>query len=131
MPAPDALITFLPVRDLEATDGFYRGVLGLPLAVDQGSCRIYRVAGGGFIGFCQHPDAAAIDGVIVTLVTDDVDGWHARLTRAGVATDGSPRHNPTYAIRHFYTRDPDGWAVEVQRFDDASWSHAEGDPIQK
>ena len=73
------LITFLPVTDLGATHAFYGEVLGLPLAVDQTSCRIYRVTPGGFIGFCRREDAASVAGVIVTLVTDDVDAWHRRL----------------------------------------------------
>jgi catechol 2,3-dioxygenase-like lactoylglutathione lyase family enzyme len=117
----DALITFLPVADLERTHAFYNGVLGLPLALDQGSCRIYRVAGGGFVGFCAKDGAGAVPGIIVTLVTDDVDAWHARVTEAGLETDGAPRLNPQYDIYHFYTTDPDGWAVEVQRFEDPRW----------
>lgn len=122
MPDSEALITFLPVRDLDATHAFYHGLLGLPLTLDQGVCRIYRVTSGGHIGFCQRDDASAADGVIVTLVTPDVDAWHRRLVDRRVETDGAPRHNPQYDIYHFYTRDPDGWAVEVQRFDDPGWS---------
>ncbi|MHC5114672.1 MAG: VOC family protein [Planctomycetota bacterium] len=121
----ESLITFLPVRDLDATHRFYGDLLGLPLALDQGSCRIYRVASGGFVGFCRRADAQPAAGVIVTLVTPDPDGWHERLTAAGVETDGAPRLNPDYHIHHFYTRDPDGWAVEVQRFEDPRWTAAE------
>ena len=126
MPPPDAVITFLPVRDLDATHRFYHDVLGLPLALDQGACRIYRVANGGFVGFCRREGATPVEGVIITLVTPDVDGWHRRLTAGGIDADGPPRHNPTYDIHHFYTRDPDGWAVEVQRFDDPRWAAGAG-----
>lgn len=122
----DALITFLPVADLDATHRFYGGVLDLPLALDQGACRIYRVAGGGYVGFCARPGASAVPGVIVTLVTDDVEAWHRRVTDAGIETDGPPRRNPRYDIVHFYTRDPDGWAVEVQRFEDPRWDGRAG-----
>ena len=125
MPPPDASITFLPVRDLEATHRFYHGVLGLPLALDQGTCRIYRVAGderaGGFIGFCRREDVNVADGVIVTIVRDDVDEAHAHLSGADWPTDGPPRLHPDYQIYHFYTRDPDGWSVEIQRFEDPRW----------
>lgn len=41
----DAQITFLPVADLQRSAAFYEGALGLPLVVDQGTCRIYRVSG--------------------------------------------------------------------------------------
>lgn len=42
----DAQITFLPVADLQRSAAFYEATLGLPLVVDQGTCRIYRVCGG-------------------------------------------------------------------------------------
>ena len=51
-------ITFLMVKDLEATARFYGELLELPLVVDQGSCRIYRVVGDAYIGFCERPEAA-------------------------------------------------------------------------
>ncbi len=122
MPAPDTLITFLPVNDLNVTHEFYHGVLELPLVLDQGACRIYRVSAGGCVGFCRRDDVTVADGVIVTLVTAEVDRWYRRLVALGVETDGPPRDNPDYKIYHFYTRDPDGWAVEVQRFHEPDWS---------
>jgi catechol 2,3-dioxygenase-like lactoylglutathione lyase family enzyme len=47
-------IAFLGTKDLDATHEFYSSVLGLDLVVDQNACRIYKVPGGGFIGFCEH-----------------------------------------------------------------------------
>lgn len=113
----DACITFVPTRDLAACARFYEQVIGLALTLDQGGIRIYQVAGGGFIGFSQQEAPMAEPGrVVLTLVTDDVDGWHARVTAAGAATDGPPRENPRYRIYHFYLKDPDGYSVEIQRF---------------
>ncbi len=114
----DQQITFLYTRDLAATARFYEDVLGLPLAVDQGDCRIYRVSSDGLVGFCQR--AAAPDepvGIIVTLVTDDVDGWYARLLASGVQFEKPPERNPKYAIYHFFLRDPNGYLLEIQRFE--------------
>jgi len=37
MPGLESLIAFLPTRDLEAADRFWRGIVGLELALDQGS----------------------------------------------------------------------------------------------
>ena len=55
----DAQITFIYTSDLESSARFYEAVLGLPLAVDQGSCRIYRVLDGrAYLGICQG-DAGA------------------------------------------------------------------------
>jgi catechol 2,3-dioxygenase-like lactoylglutathione lyase family enzyme len=119
-PAPfDYPLVFFTTRDLVATDRFYRDLLGLALVRDQGDCRIYRVGARGYIGFCQRPDAAIQpSGVILTLVTDDVDGWHARLSAAGVPVEVAPRHNPTYHIYQCFLRDPNGYLVEIQRFDE-------------
>ena len=52
-PDIDQQVTFLHCADLAATDGFYRGLLGLPLALDQEVCRIYRVGRDAFLGFCR------------------------------------------------------------------------------
>lgn len=115
----DQQITFLYTRDLAATARFYEDVLGLPLAVDQGDCRIYRVSRDGLVGFCQR--AAAPDepvGIIITLVTDDVDGWYARLLASGVQFDKPPERNPKYAIYHCFLRDPNGYLLEIQRFEE-------------
>lgn len=116
-PAFDAQIMFLPVADLAASAAFYETVLLFPLVVDQGGVRIYRAAGGAFLGLCRS-DAPppADDRLIVTFVADDVDGWHTRLSAQGVATDGPPRENPRYQIYHFFARDPDGYRIEIQRF---------------
>jgi predicted enzyme related to lactoylglutathione lyase len=110
-------IQFLPTPDLATTARFYEDVIGLELIVDQGTCRIYRVSHGGFIGFCQNPHALPNhDGLILTFVLDDVDGTHTRLSDLGLETDGPPRENPRYRIYHFFARDPNGYRLEVQRF---------------
>ncbi len=115
-------VTFLFTRDLEATARFYEDVLGLPLALDQGSCRLYRVAEGAFLGFCQRPDAPSDpDGIILTLVTRAVDDWYAYLQRRGVVVSQPPRHNPDYNIYHLFLRDPNGYLLEIQTFRDPAW----------
>jgi catechol 2,3-dioxygenase-like lactoylglutathione lyase family enzyme len=118
----DAQITFCPTTDLAETAKFYEEALGLPLALDQGTCRIYRVAGGAFLGFCQRTDTPRPDGLILTLVTDDVDGWHRRLIAQGVPCEKAPVFNPTYRIYQAFFRDPNGYLIEIQRFEDPRWS---------
>ena len=112
----DAQITFVHVADLARSAAFYGDVLGLALARDQGACRIYRVTGGAYLGVCDHrpPEPG---GIILTLVSDDVDAWAARLVAAGHEVDG-PHANPRFAIYHCFVHDPDGHLVEIQRFDD-------------
>lgn len=116
----DQQVTFLPVANLERSHGFYGGVLELPLVLDQGDCRIYQAAGTAFIGVCVREPAAS-RGVLLTLVTSDVDGWHHRLSGAGVQCDRPPARNDHYNLYHVFYRDPDGHVVEIQTFLDPDW----------
>ena len=118
----DAQITFCYTKDLDATARFYEEMVGLTLTLDQGGCRIYRTAESAYLGFCGRIEAERPSGVILTLVTDDVEGWHARLVAAGVAVDQAPRHSDEYGITHAFYRDPAGYRVEIQRFDDPEWA---------
>jgi catechol 2,3-dioxygenase-like lactoylglutathione lyase family enzyme len=118
-------VTFLYTDDLDASAAFYGETLGLALVLDQGACRIFRIAAGAFLGICRpgkpRPEPG---GVIVTLVSDDVDGWYERLTKRGVAFEGPPRRNPAFGIYHCFLRDPSGYLVEIQRFEDPAWPAA-------
>ena len=119
----DAQITFVYTGDLARSARFYESILGLPLAVDQGSCRIYRVLDRqAYLGLCQR-DGAPVDasGIIITLVTNDVDGWYERITSLGWECEHRPRRNERYKIYHFFLRDPSGYLIEIQRFDSADW----------
>jgi catechol 2,3-dioxygenase-like lactoylglutathione lyase family enzyme len=110
-------ITFLDTRDLGRTADFYEGVLGLRLARDQGTCRIYCVSGNAYLGFCQRPDAPAPpSGLTITLVTDQVDEWCRRLKAHGVELVKEPADNPPYRIYNAFARDPNGYLLEIQRF---------------
>jgi len=121
-PPIEQQITFLYTRDLAATAAFYEETLGLSLVLDQGSCRIYRVSGDAFVGFCQRVEAPEQPtGIIFTLVTADVDGWYAYLQAKGVLLEKAPLVNPQYNIYHFFLRDPNGYLIEIQRFLDPDW----------
>ena len=116
-PPIEQQITFLYTRDLEATAHFYEEIMGLPLALDQGDCRIYRVSSDGYVGFCQRdvaPEEPA--GIIFTIITPEVDEWHAYLCDQGVAFEKAPTLNRKYAIYHCFLRDPNGYLIEIQRF---------------
>lgn len=122
-PDNDALVVFLYVDDLERSARFYGEQLGLPLVLDQGQCRLYRVADGGAIGVCQSGNRPTTpDGVIVTLVRDDVDDYCRQLVERGVELEQPPTHNERFGIHHAFLRDPDGHLIEVQRFDDPDWA---------
>jgi catechol 2,3-dioxygenase-like lactoylglutathione lyase family enzyme len=124
-PPFDQQVTFLYTGDLPATDQFYRDVIGLPLVLDQGPCRIYRVAGDAFLGFCTRAEITPQPiSVIFTLVVGDtatVDRWHRRLAERGVSFEKLPTLNPTYNIYHCFVRDPNGYLLEIQAFLDPAW----------
>jgi catechol 2,3-dioxygenase-like lactoylglutathione lyase family enzyme len=127
-PPIDQQITFLYTRDLQKTAHFYEEVMELPLVVDQGTCRIYRITDSAYVGFCQNdtaPDPATNAEkrtVIVTLVTNAVDAWYEHLQANGVQFEKAPATNEQYKIYHAFLRDPNGYLLEIQRFLDADWN---------
>ena len=119
----DQLVTFLYTRDLDKSAAFYGETLGLPLVLDQGACRIFQTSPEGFLGVCRCSERRPSnpEGVIITLVTDDVDGWYERLKAKGVAFDTAPTGNDEYNIYHCFMTDPDGYQIEIQSFRDPAW----------
>lgn len=121
-PTIDQQVTFLYTDNLERASKFYEETLELPLILDQGGCRIYRIFKDVFLGFCQRPGINTNkDGIIYTFVTEDVDQWYAFLEERGVELLKAPEVNPNYNIYHFFFRDPSGYMFEVQKFLDPRW----------
>ena len=107
---------------LSETSSFWEEVVGLPLVLDQGTCRIYRISPDGYLGFCEKEGmSTAKDGMIITLVTEKVDEVIAKLGARGLVLEKEPVFNPTFNIYHAFFRDPNGLLVEVQRFEDPQW----------
>ncbi|MBT7755558.1 MAG: VOC family protein [Candidatus Magasanikbacteria bacterium] len=123
----DQQVTFLYTADFARSTAFYGEILGLPLVLDQGACQIFRISQDGFLGICQcvPPATATPEGIIVTMVTNDVDGWHERLKAKGVEIDAPPSENTKFNIYHFFLRDPDGYKLEIQTFRDPAWPRPE------
>jgi catechol 2,3-dioxygenase-like lactoylglutathione lyase family enzyme len=116
-----AAITFLKTSDLEETTHFYRNILKLPLVLDQGPCRIFRILPGAYVGFCIQDTAPDNRDVILTLVLEDVDSVCTALEGAGVPIEVQPRYNEQYQIYQCFARDPNGYLIEIQRFHDPGW----------
>lgn len=121
-PSPDAIegqITFLPTADLTTTDAFYAGVLGLRLVRDQGICRIYATAPGAYLGFCDRGDAVPSEHrVVLTLLVGDVKAAFDRAVANGATAVEAPAHSARFAALTGFVRDPNGYLVEFQRFDE-------------
>jgi catechol 2,3-dioxygenase-like lactoylglutathione lyase family enzyme len=116
-------ITFLYTRDLMTTAHFYEEIMGFPLVLDQGGCRIYGVTGDAYLGFCEREEAPEQpQGILFTLVTSEVDRWAAHLESHDVVFEKRPARNSTYNIYHCFVRDPNGYLIEIQRFLDEEWN---------
>ncbi len=111
------LINFYGTDDLEKTTAFYEGILELELIKDQGKCRIFSVPGGGALGFCIHMNITTKNkSPIITLLSDNVDGAYQKLIERGYRVPHKPVLNEEFKIYHFFTRDPSGYTVEIQKF---------------
>ena len=120
----DAQITWAYTYDVPSFHAFYGDTLQLSCVLERGGCRIYHLTGQAYLGICEAGGARGVEprGTLVTVVTDDVDAWYARLTEHGVETDGPPCALPDYGIYAFFATGPDGYRFEFQRFDDDDWN---------
>ena len=114
----DYSITFFYYDDIHAVVPFYEEVLDFELVLDQTMARIYRIAENCYFGIVdgnrghlKHQEKSA---VLLTIVSQDVEGWHKRLKQAGVAGQ-SEMLRGTFC-EHFFFEDPAGYAIEIQRF---------------
>lgn len=120
-------IAFLPAPAWQETCHFYEAILGLPCVLDQGDCRIYQVAESGYVGFCQRGETPQpSERVILTLVTEAVDAWYVHLQAHGVTIIKPPTYNEKYRIYHLFAQDPNGYLIEIQRFEDPRWGASLG-----
>ncbi len=116
-PSIDQQITFIYTKSLKTSTQFYEETLGFELWLDQGRCRIYKVAGDSYLGICQTNETAKQhNNIILTIVTKEVDQWYIYLLDRGIAIKKTPENNATYGIYHFFLHDPDGYLIEIQNF---------------
>ena len=107
-------IVFLRTRDLAGMRKFYVDRVGCKLWLDQRDVQIFR-HGNLLLGFC---DRETIDTqAMVTFyfeTREEVDSMYERFHADAKA---EPMRNERYDIYHFFTEDPEGRAVEFQRFE--------------
>lgn len=111
-------ITFFYYRDLSVAMRFYEDVLGLTLAIDQGWCKIYRVATGAHIGLVDEAHGmnkwAAVKPVQFCIRVPDVDAWYAYAQDQGLDGLSELFVNDSIGIRAFVFNDPEGYQIEIQ-----------------
>ena len=115
---PSLAITFLYYRDLKKAETFYSETLGLPLAIDQGWAKIFRLAGGAHVGLVDEQRGMnswqADKCVQLCLRVDDVDAWYGWAKSEALANLSEMFQNDKIGIRAFVFTDPEGYQIEVQ-----------------
>ena len=117
--APNTLgITFFYYRDLPTAMLFYEDVLALPLVIDQGFCKIYRIAGDAHVGLVDETKGmnkwTAEKPVQLCIRVPDVDAWYAYVKAQGVDALSELFVNDAIGIRAFVFEDPEGYQIEIQ-----------------
>lgn len=121
-PPIDQQVTFLYSWDLEKSARFYGQTLGLEMVLDQGACRIYRLGPDSFVGICaREVRAKEPNGVVLTIVSPDVDGWYEYLTAKGVIYEAPPSYSEEFKVYSSFLRDPNGYLLEIQEFRSPGW----------
>jgi len=126
MPRPsiDQQVTFLYTDDLKNTSAFYRDVLELEFALDQGSCHIFKLSPTSFLGVCHLQDRPTSPvGLTISLVSGDVDGFHKHLIDKGVAFERAPEFSERFQVYSCLFLDPNGYRIEIQEFRDDNWKN--------
>ena len=122
MPRPDTpnslAITFLYYRDLPTAMRFYEDILGLPLAIDQGWCKIYEICPGAHVGLVDETKGMnkwqPVKTVQLCIRVPDVDAWYAYAKEENLSDLSELFVNDEIGIRAFVFNDPEGYQVEIQ-----------------
>jgi len=117
-PQVSAQISWVYTEDLDLTADFYGRILGFECSRDEGSARIFNT-GAAFIGVCKAFADRVVEpnGGMISIVTDDVDTWYRRLLDHEVIVDSPPERLEQFGIYSFLVRDPNGYVIEFQAFD--------------
>jgi lactoylglutathione lyase len=115
---PQLAITFLYYRDLPGAMRFYEDVLGLPLSIDQGWCKIYQICPGAHVGLVDETRGmnkwAPVKPVQLCIRVQDVDEWYAYARAKALDKLSSLFVNEALGIRAFVFSDPEGYQIEIQ-----------------
>jgi lactoylglutathione lyase len=111
-------ITFFYYRDLPRAMRFYEEILGLPLAIDQGWCKIYRICDGAHVGLVDETRGmhkwAEVKPVQLCIRVAQVDDWYAYAQERSLNNLSKLFVNEALGIRAFVFTDPEGYQIELQ-----------------
>ena len=121
-PAPSPGIneqyTMLYYNDLQAPRKFYGDLLGLTSTMEDEWLSLYRLTPASYIGVIKQGENSwhkvqEKNAVMISIVTDDVEGWYERIRRdSNVTILKEIYDNESVPIRAFLVQDPGGYTVE-------------------
>lgn len=106
-------------RDPAAAVRFYGETLGLDKVREAGGTTLFRIASGSFLEIAPLPGAGPGTGAggtaTLSIITDEVDDWHAYLKGLGVPPANELADSARRPTRSFAVLDPEGRRVEFVR----------------
>jgi len=88
--------------------------------MDRDWVKIYRVGSGGHIGLVDgkrgYLRPSKDKPVMLSIMVQDINAWHRKLTEKGVKTNHPPREADGIHMRGFLTWDPSGYVIELLEF---------------
>lgn len=115
-PGIDSNVVMLYYRSLKEPSDFYGGHLGLIKTLDWEWIKFYQTSPSSYVGLVKQGEnafhrARVRNSVMLSIVTDEVDDWHARL-RAVEGIKFVQDLKDRGPIRSFLVRDPGNYTVE-------------------
>jgi predicted enzyme related to lactoylglutathione lyase len=124
-PQIGAQVTFFYYKDVSRASSFFEDALGLKKTLDRGWVKVYELTPSSSVGLVDEKNGLikAQDrqkpAVMLTILTDDLEGWHARLKAKGAkivneppTTDPAPNVDG-FVVRSMLIEDPFGYSVEI------------------
>ena len=111
------MLPFYGTEDLEGVKKLYHDVLGFESAVDQGTCLVFKMCEGGYLGFCTHMEKVANPkSVMISVLTEDVDGVSRLLDENGYEAYKKPGVYAKFNIYQAFHTDCNGYTLEIMKF---------------
>jgi hypothetical protein len=116
MPPITNQVTMFYYKNIDDATHFYGDILRLEKSLDWTWVRFFRTGPSSTIGLVTEGDGGwhkvqDKNAVMLSLVTDDVDAWHAELSQRDDVTILKPLGN-SGPVRSFLMEDPGGYTVE-------------------
>ena len=121
-PSVDGLMTFFYYKDMAMAEEFYEKIMGFELVQDQKWAKIFKVADNAFMGCVDgnigYHKYDPTKPVMLTVIVDDPDAWYEHFMENGVETLNKPHDDVELNMRIFLLHDPEGYVIEIQKFND-------------